>query len=131
MCPCALLGSLDFCNPIDNTLSIYLQSSHYPLPAPPTVPTSLLLPLACERGGGPPSHDKTSPLPGFSRFRGLGTSSPPEARPGSPLPYICPGASEQVVYAAWLVARSLGAPRSIGVLIQLVFLWGHPHFQLL
>lgn len=43
----------------------------------------------------------------------LGTPSPTEARHAS-LCYICVRGTEQPVYALWLVARSLGAPRSPG-----------------
>jgi hypothetical protein len=63
--------------------------------------------------------------------QGLGASCLTEARPSNLLWYMCQGPSEQLVYAAWLVAqclRDLGGP---GWLRLLVFLWGHPSPQLL
>jgi hypothetical protein len=39
--------------------------------------------------------------------------------------------SDQPVYAAWLVAQSLGAPWGLGYLRLLVFLWACPPLQLL
>ena len=56
----------------------------------------------------------------------LGASPFTEARPGSPLLYMCQGASYQLVYAAWLVTqclRDLGGP---GQLRLLIFPWGYP-----
>ena len=44
--------------------------------------------------------------------------------------YIFARSSDQPMYAAWLVAQSLGAPRGLGQLSLLVFLWGHLPLQI-
>ena len=60
----------------------------------------------------PPLH---LPSLGHQVFIGLAKSSPTETRQGSQssATYV-PGASDQPMYAAWLVAQSLGAPRVLG-----------------
>jgi hypothetical protein len=63
--------------------------------------------------------------------RGLGASSPTEVRPDkaeTSAKYAL-RASDQPVYALWLVAQSLGASKGLGYLTFLVFLWGYHPIQ--
>lgn len=76
-------------------LFIFLESSHCPLLVlPPTV--SFLVSKRMD-------PFQVFQNPGASILSRVGTSSPIEARPGSPLRYMC-----QLMYAAWFVAQCLG-----------------------
>jgi hypothetical protein len=85
-----------------------------PFPGPPfsqfLIP--LLFPLTLKRVLPTPR-----PLPSLDPqvSGGLGASSPTESRPSSPLLYKFRGGGfNQPMYAAWLVAQSLGAPWGLG-----------------
>jgi hypothetical protein len=62
------------------------------------------------------AHVTTAKLPeaNVQASPGLGASSLTEARPGSPVLYVS-GASDQLVYAAWLVAHCLRDLRGLVV----------------
>ena len=78
-----------------------------PVPVHPlTVPS--LSPWGCPNPTRP-RHSLGSPVPW-----GIGTSSLTEPRPGSPLLYICLGASYQLVFADWLVVQYLKDLSSTG-----------------
>lgn len=95
----------------------FLQYSHYPhsLSALPQFLIPFLLPTISKRMSPPPPLTRPPPSRETQVSWELDSSSLTEARMGRPLLYVYLGASDQLLYAAWLVAQWL---RDIGVQVS-------------
>ena len=104
-------------------LFIYLFMSQMltPFPVPCCrVPPPSLLPFASQRVPSPQYYQN----PGVPSLCGIRLILSHWGQTRQPSAAYVLGALDQPMYALWLVAQSLGAPRGPGYLTLLVFLWG-------